>query len=565
MRNLLSQYQGIFNLEVIQKEVQKCFPFDKFFEGQEEAIIHCVDAFMNRGAKHVILEAPTGVGKTLIAYTIHRVISKLTTSQRFRTTVTTTTKGLQAQYEKDTHAYDLKGKKNYQCPYGQEYYSTMGCKDMCAKKLCAPRSMCPYVKRRMNWTINSDWRVTNTAMFIEMCPILCMELENKADLVVLDECHKISDTLLDHMEIAFDPEQLQPVNLFYGYVSDIYTLAVKIRDRLSTVFAKDYGKLISFPEDIVPTVDVLNERLNQFLQMIDSQMKTEETSEQVKELCWRVIERCQDWSDACEIITDCGVREFIVKELNREKVTLKPVYPAHVSEYGVFRKADYFLHMSATICGLEAYADLLGLDKRDYVTISMKHPIPIKNRPVKYIPVTRMTGKIDENKLSSMIRAIEELADIHPGENGLVHTASYKLAEDLMARSKYKGRMMIGRDRRQTMEILRLNATTKGGVIVLSPSMTTGYDLVGDLCRWNVVAKVPFGFLGDPLIKYISEKSPGGYIRDTVLSVVQAAGRCVRGVDDHGTTYVLDEAFDMVLSKGAKYIPSWFTDAIEGY
>ena len=564
MRKVLKNYQGVFSKGVIEKEVINCFPYDEFFMGQKEAIVAVVDAFLNQGKKHVILEAPTGVGKTIIAWTMHRVIDRLLGAAKIKTTVTTTTKGLQVQYEKDTHTYDLKGKKNYTCPIGYEHYSTLGCKAACSKKDCKPKQDCPYVRRRLNWTQNSYWRCTNTALFIEMCPILCMEPENKADFVVLDECHKFPNTLLDHSEIDFEPEQLQSVNIFYGQVSDIYTLGLEIYNKLSALFKGSVGKLVEFPEALVPTVSDLNEKLNAFLELIETKLKEDTVDPAIHEICWRVIERCQDWSDVCEIITDCGVREFVVQVNDDKRVTLKPVYPAHVSEYGAFRKADYFLHMSATICGLDAYAKLMGIPKEEYTTIEMAHPVDLERRSVVFIPVTKMSGGMDENKLGKMVKGIDELADEHKGTNGLIHTASYKLAEDLMARSKHRQRMFVGRDRRQTMELLKMNANN-GGIIVLSPSMYEGWDLKHDLCRWQVIAKIPFGYLGDPLIKYMADKNPGSYVRETCLSVVQASGRVTRGVDDHGVTYILDEAFTSLLGRGREFLPSWFIDALEMY
>lgn len=562
---IFKNYQQVFDRATIEHTVVDCFPYDNFFAGQKEAIVSVVDAFLNQGKKHVILEAPTGVGKTIIAWTAHRALDRLLGSQRLKTTVTTTTKGLQAQYEKDTHTYDLKGKKNYMCPLGQEHYGTMGCKDLCSKKQCRPRSECPYVKRRLNWTTNSYWRCTNTALFIEMCPLLCMRPENKADFVVFDECHKLPNTLLDHMEVEFEPEQLSPVNVFYGRVSEIYTIGCAIHKEVSQRFKSQVGKLVTFPPELLPDVSRLNELLNAFLELINQKMVEENISDEIKEVCWRVIERCQDWSDTCEILTDCGVSEFIVQLVDDKKVSLKPVFPAHVSEYGLFRKADYFLHMSATICGLDAYASLMGIPKESYTTISMGHPVDVERRLVNFTPVARMTGTIGENQLTEIVKAIGDLAAMHPGQNGLIHTASYQLAEKLRDRSPLKRFMFIGRDRKQIMEILKMNAQNGTQVIVLSPSMEEGYDLRHDLCRWQAIAKVPFGYLGDPLVKYLSDKSPQSYVRETVLRVVQASGRVVRGVDDHGVTYILDSSFGGLLARGDEFFPSWYQEALKEF
>lgn len=564
---ILANFNGIFSTEDIEKAVVDCFPYENFFKGQKEAIIGVVDALMNKRVHHVILEAPTGVGKTVIAATVHRSIVRLLNGLRFRTTVTTTTKGLQAQYERETNTYDLKGKTNYQCPIGHEHFSTMGCKKAISQKECSPGKMCPYVKRRITWTDASDWRCTNSAMFVEMCPMLCMAPENQADLVIIDECHKFPDTLKDHTSLSFITENLQPLNLLTGGIHPAYTLLDEISKHLYVFLKGKIGKLISFPEELIGKVLELNEYVEAFLNQINDRLKTNSIPERFIETCWRIITNMQGLSDVCEILTDCGVRDFIVQKLETEhsEIVLQPVNVADVSEYGAFRKADYFVHMSATICGLDAYAKQIGIEKDDYVKISMKHPIDVERRIVNYLPVVKMSGGFpDENRLMKMVRAIDELADEHKGDNGLIHTASYKLAEALMARSKHRSRMFVGRERAQTMKSLEMSKDS-GGVICLSPSMEEGYDLKGRLGVWQVVAKVPFGFLGDPAVKYICDKLPGQYIRDTVLRVVQSAGRVTRGTDDFGVTYILDESFDRVLSQGEEYIPAWFLDAVRGY
>ncbi len=561
----LSKLSGCFTVEQITQEVENCFPFETFFGGQKEAIVQTVDAFINKGYRHVILEAPTGVGKTVIAQTIHRVIERLLSGERWRTTVTTTTKGLQQQYERDTKAYDLKGKTNYTCPYGNEHYGTLGCKQYCANKMCRPKMECPYVLTRNTWTNASNWRITNSAMLIKMCPSLACMPDKRANMMVFDECHKMPETLLSHSEILMDHNLLDIINTFNGGISPVYRIAEEVSLNLYTSFHNSLGKLVKFPEELMEKVSEAKEGLMAFLEFIEIKAR-EVTDSVVQEKCFRIIENCQRWQ-ACADILGSGVRDFIVQNVDNDKrlILFKPVAPADVVQYSLYRKADYFLHMSATICGLDAYAKIMHLEEGEYITISMPHPIPLPQRKIYFAPVARMTGNTDtEDKLGPMVRGISQIAELHPNQNGLIHTASYKLAEALMMRSPLRNRMLIGRDRRTTMEALALSARHGQGIIVLSPSMVEGYDLKGDLCNWQVIAKVPYGFLGDPLIKYMADKYKGSYLRDAVLSVVQASGRVVRGVDDNGTTYILDEAFDTLITKGAQYIPQWYLEAIEG-
>ena len=82
--------------EEIADAINRYFPFDTANPGQKEAIFIAVKAIYE-GYGHVIIEAPTGVGKSVIATTIHNVIRSF--EPTFRTSISTATKNLQQQYQ----------------------------------------------------------------------------------------------------------------------------------------------------------------------------------------------------------------------------------------------------------------------------------------------------------------------------------------------------------------------------------------------------------------------------------------------------------------------------------
>lgn len=595
-------WQNVYSIEEIEAQVEASFPYEHFFKGQKQAIVQVVDAFLNGGKNHVILEAPTGSGKTMIAFTAHKVLDKLIGRERLKTTVTTTTKGLQQQYVKDTGTFNLMGKTNYPCPMGHEHYSTIGCKHLVSQKGCKPNKECPYVKTRITFTEVSSWRSTNTAMFLEMCPILCMMPDNKADMVVFDECHKLAESMCEHTILDFRPKDLEPLKILFGNTNLICAAASVVYKFLKSSFNKsqvgerillprsnrvmisaaqdgfeffsdfiDYHGLSVNPNELFvhypleSVFDYLYEKIEGGLKKIDSILKENETlDDSIKDVCERIILTLQHWSDVCEIVNSCPVEDFILQKFEDDSIEFKPLLASQVSHYSAFRKADYFLHMSATICGINAYAKELGLDESGYLGISMEHPVDVDRRRVKFIPEINMGGGYNQSKAVKMADAITQIyREFHQNENGLIHTASYKLAEEIKNNlpADVKRAAFIGRNREETMTALKMNR----GLICLSPSMEEGYDLKHDLARWQVIAKVPFGFLGDPTIKYKSEKVEGSYSRTAVLRIVQACGRVVRGADDRGETYILDSGFDRLLNQGWDYFPKWFIEALESY
>jgi ATP-dependent DNA helicase DinG len=98
--------------------------------------------------------------------------------------------------------------------------------------------------------------------------------------------------------------------------------------------------------------------------------------------------------------------------------------------------------------------------------------------------------------------------------------------------------------------------------VLLSPSMTEGLDLVGDLARWQVICKLPYPYLGDPQVAARRAEEPGWYDWRTCLTLVQAYGRAVRSEDDHAVTYLLDADAPAFLQRQRGRLPGWFLAAM---
>jgi Rad3-related DNA helicase len=160
--------------------------------------------------------------------------------------------------------------------------------------------------------------------------------------------------------------------------------------------------------------------------------------------------------------------------------------------------------------------------------------------------------------MDRVVEAVDRILDKHRGENGIIHTVSYSNAKTLLEKCINSGRMKIPKDANDGMNILK-----KGnGAVLASPAMEEGYDLKGDLSRFQIIIKVPFGFLGDPLIKYQLSKWPHMYERDVVMRIVQGSGRSVRSETDYAVTYILDGMFGSLFRESREYFPDWYAEAV---
>ena len=91
--------------------------------------------------------------------------------------------------------------------------------------------------------------------------------------------------------------------------------------------------------------------------------------------------------------------------------------------------------------------------------------------------------------------------------------------------------------------------------------MTEGFDFAYDLARWQVIAKVPFPYLGDRQVAAKKDINQDWYDLQAVMSIIQACGRIVRSDTDHGVTYVLDGDFMPLFEKNSDFFPRWFVDS----
>ena len=94
--------------------------------------------------------------------------------------------------------------------------------------------------------------------------------------------------------------------------------------------------------------------------------------------------------------------------------------------------------------------------------------------------------------------------------------------------------------------------------VILSPSMSEGVDLKDDLSRFQVIMKIPYPYLGDPLIRKRMNKWKRWYNLQTAKKIVQSAGRSVRSSEDRAVTYILDSDWERFFRQNRDMFPPEF-------
>jgi len=252
---------------------------------------------------------------------------------------------------------------------------------------------------------------------------------------------------------------------------------------------------------------------------------------------------------------------------SEEKVDLRPL-KVHMLFERTFQFPTLFL--SATLLSKGGFCSMTGLDPEEIDWFSADSPFPLPNREIFYFwrmgaPAINFQNKARE--LPALLDRIQQMLDLHPDEKGIIHTHTYQNAIDITGKlgSKYGRRFLFPKNAGEQKEFLEKHARSKNTVLV-SPSMTEGVDLKGELCRFSGMCKVPYLPTNDPVVSARMEADSNWYAYRTAMTLVQAPGRGVRSMDDYCKTYFLDPGFQQFIARSRHLFPKWFLDSIvKGY
>jgi len=205
---------------------------------------------------------------------------------------------------------------------------------------------------------------------------------------------------------------------------------------------------------------------------------------------------------------------------------------------------------------------LLGLESTDYDFMEYPSTFDKLRRPVYRIPTIRLNKDTDEAGYRTWIQRMDQIIGPRLDRKGIVHTVSYKRRDMVMELSEYREHM-ISHNSKNARAIVDAFKSAKPPCILVSPSMDTGYDFHGDLCRWMIVGKLPWPDTRPKVMSARKEMDPEYMSYLTMQSLVQMSGRAMRSEDDWAEVMVLDDNIGWFLKQNGAMAPRWFKEAIQ--
>lgn len=518
----------------------------------------------NKLTKFFLLNLPVGSGKSHLALMIADWYRK-NVNKTSRVDIITNSKILQDQYA-DTYQSisDLKGKENYECDsyscscaQGAEF-------NRLNKTTC---ESCPYSFARENY-ISGGISLTNFYLYILYAIYNPKLMENRgARVLIVDEAHEFDDVMSDFITIKITDNIVKKFKFSNEY---------DILKRLKSVSSiSDYVSFLNFfNSEIMSTMEDMEKGMSSSPRNVKSDkrdlkiskvLKTKNTDVKVMNL----ITDLKQYQLKIEVFlkeykenpNNWVLESSWNEKMKSKELSLEPIWAYDYLDKYVFSNYDMVFLMSGTILDKNLFCQLNGLDVTKAVYYSIGSPFPLKNRPIYYMPLGKMSFKSKEDTFKRYVPYIQKLLDKYKKKKGIIHTNSFELAKWI--EDSIKDPRLVFHDSSNKDEILKMHMESSEPTVIVSPSMDTGVSFDNDAARFQIIAKVPYPSLASQKNKMRQKNNPDWYSWKTVSGLIQMTGRPVRSSVDYADTIIIDGGFGDVIKHSSQYLPDWIQEAIK--
>lgn len=521
------------------------FPYTEARTQQENAINKVLDGF-NSDKKYAVVECGTGVGKSAIGLTIARYLNnKYQNDDDNGCYFLTTQKILQEQYEKDFEKLGMKSlysSSNYVCKK-EKKSSCKEIQDLIRQGTTKPQlETCAYdciYKSKKKEFCDSELSITNFSYFLTEKNYNGKTPRKK--VLVIDEAHNLENELSRFIEITVSQHFAENVLKIkmpdlktqfqsFGWVKNVYlphlkNVSTNLNNKLQNlgITSQKLAELKSLHHK-VQLINSHLTKINQFIEIYDKDNWVFETSQTDKK--------------------------------NKIKLIFKPIEVSKYSHEYLLNNADYVIFMSATIISQQGFCELVGIDEDKTVFVKEESPFDPKKRPIVFLNTGSMSANNIDKTLPKIRATINDILEQHKGEKGIIHTHNIKIAEFIKHAVRNKRlKVAYGANREKLLEE---HCRSSNDTVLVSPSMSEGVDLKGDLSKFQVICKMPFPYLGDKVCRKKMNKWKWWYNMQTVRTIVQSVGRSIRNHEDEAITYILDSDWKRIMNRSYDMFPEDF-------
>lgn len=601
--------EGVTQQDII-KAIKACLKISPLITPSESlvnSVYSILKALFIENKKYVVLEAPTGSGKTIIGFMTYFCIQYLFKLKMFDEDEKdfdariefggipqvayslTSAKMLQEQIDKDLDRFDfrdyifmLKGVTNYECTYETDKlkepyeigkngkpikmisYAERPCKGMSKKlreeKYAECNSTCPYQCARYEASEKSC-TVLNYAYFLNVMRADFKPFFNERLVTFADEAHLLPDIVCNifNFEITqYVSNQL--INITTEMELNLGSEAVHDLKNETMQCFKYFKEPLNKISNILLYFDLIG-RIRPIVQGYIKNKIFEKYAIKLNTNLERIDELLLIEKDLRELIKERPEDVFFESVLIAEdKLTSTKIYKhiikdlseAALVKRNFLSKINKGVFMSATLGDIDEFATMMGMEKDEYASLRLPSAFDFSKSPI-YIckSVWLNYANFEKNIDKALMDTLKICNELHPKEKGIIHTSTFKICNLIKDKINLglvpdRNRFLFYQNADEKEKMVELMKKSTKPYIIIGPSLYEGLDLKDELGRFNILLKVPYGGIDD----YTRQKMiryPFWYERSTNEKIKQAIGRTNRHKHDYSKTYLIDACFDKII------------------
>ncbi len=496
-------------------------PFPNWRQSQDVAILSC----FGPGAEVLILESPTGYGKTAIAIACSVLAKKKGGGPSHALVPTKAQQLFYTSQCKEVTA--LFGRQNYHCVLCPSRTAANCFEEQFSDEpsRCEAADRCEYVRARTQ-AEESALTVLNYSLALS-AP---WPQHRPAPFVFLDDAHHLIEAGPSWLGCTLSPQLQRDFDLPpFPYINPSDPNAAK---RACTYLQRCDRAISSLvAKKRLVTAEYLRRKIRRTLKLMEADPSI-----------WYICSHKGGFT-----AKPLSAR-LLLPLLLKENPPLKAVL------------------MSAAIGEISLFAEELGLEKGTYDFFETPHFLPPEKRKVYVLDVPPIGWKSTEKDYQRQAEAIASVLKEFPDWPGLILVASKKHALDLarrLARYGLHERIFVppGTDGQhvptdgQVQKWLKFLKGKPNGVCV----SWTFWEIPCGEVRICIVAKVPFSNLKDPYERARKDFNPPLYLQRAAARLVNGLGRIRREHSSDGIAVIADQN----LEKVRKFLPFSLQECLE--
>lgn len=522
-------------------------------------ILQGIDSAIQRGTKFIVVQAPTGVGKSHISATLanysrppasyfsqlankHRLFAKdsdgcyahqdiYKTIDTFGAAVLTCSKALQDQYMRlFSDASILKGRSNYQCDLNDFFTCDFAPCHLAPGQVdkCNAVNRCAYFNARRD-TLSSKLGVYNYSSFLSLPPYL-----RKKQFLVCDEASEIEDELVKHFACHLNYKSLRFADLGI--------------DPLRTT---DKNKALQWLTDVFEVCKTEHNSIVRSLAGLKNnrrKMSSEHNRAKIYKTAAEQMSRVlQSWY----------MTEYIIEPTSVD-VRITPVNIDLFAQQ-IFAPCETVVLLSGTIIDHKTFTKTLGIT--DYEFIEVESEFDSSKSPIYCLDKVSLNYNNMQKELPKIIEYVKAVCNKYPNDKGIIHTHTHAITQQV-GRAVEGSRFLV-RDVGTTNEaLIESHKMSDVSTVLISPSLGFGTDLADNFGRFSIIVKTPYLSLGDKRVKLLAQRDPKWYQMKALVSLVQMCGRTTRSKEDYSDTFILDGAAVNLIRKNTGFLPKYFLERL---